>query len=121
MSAMKSQMKAEMEADKKARAKLSAQAELYSGPKEIEMVGAPMLAVAGVYFRCPIAGPEVLPKDEMEAHIEKFLWAQLAEEPEMTSALMIHTLIKNMEKSKVYMETMSKYLDNVINNPTEEK
>lgn len=45
----------------------------------------------------------------------------LADDPEMTSALMIHTLNKNQEKVKVCVETLVKYLDNIIIHPEDEK
>ena len=80
-----------------------------------------MLAVAGVFFKCPMAGPEVLPKKEMEDYIKNFLYAQLAEEPEMTTALMIHTFNKDPDKVKVCMDTLCKYVDNILSNPTETK
>lgn len=62
-----------------------------------------------------------MPKEEMNAYIHEFLLSQLGEEPEMASALMIQTLNKNKEKVKVCVETLSKYLDNLISNPGEEK
>lgn len=39
----------------------------------------------------------------------------------MTSALMIHTLNKNQEKVKVCIDTLVKYLDNIISNPNDDK
>ena len=63
----------------------------------------------------------MLPKKEMESRIQEFLLSQLADEPEMTSALMIQTLNKDPEKIKVCVETLSKYLDNIISHPGEEK
>lgn len=68
-----------------------------------------------------VLGPAVLPKEEINTYIHEFLLSQLAEEPEMASALMIQTLNKNKEIVKVCVETLSKYLDNLISNPGEEK
>ena len=45
----------------------------------------------------------------------------LVEDPEMTSAIMIHTLNKHPDKVKVCIDTLLKYLDNAINHPDEEK
>uniref|UniRef100_A0A0B7ADQ2 UBX domain-containing protein n=1 Tax=Arion vulgaris TaxID=1028688 RepID=A0A0B7ADQ2_9EUPU len=74
-----------------------------------------------VFFKCSDIGPQVLTKTEMENAIHSFLLDNYEDEPEMTSAIMIHTLNKNNEKVKVCIETLVKYLDNIINNPTEEK
>lgn len=117
MASLRSQIKEEMKVVSEAKAT----AESYAGPKEVDLEGAPVLAVTGVYFKCPLIGPEVLPKKEMEACINEFLLSQLAEEPQMTSALMIHTLNKDSEKVKVCIETLCKYLDNIMSNPDEEK
>ncbi|KAK2142895.1 hypothetical protein LSH36_900g00005 [Paralvinella palmiformis] len=117
MPSLRSQIKEEMKTVAEGRAT----ADLYSVPKEVDLEGAPVLAVTGVFFKCPLIGSEVLPKTEMEASINEFLLSQLAEEPQMTSALMIHTLNKDTEKVKVCIETLCKYLDNIISNPREEK
>ena len=52
---IKLQVKKELEAERKA----AALAETYSAPKEVVLDGAPMLAVSGVYFKCPLVGDEV--------------------------------------------------------------
>ena len=88
-------------------------------PSTVVQDAAPVLSV--ILYKCPEIGPEVLPKAEMEGHIEEFLLTSLAEEPEMTSALMIHTLNKDKEKVKTCMDTLIKYLDNIIAHPEEEK
>jgi UBX domain-containing protein 6 len=82
---------------------------------------APVLKCEGVFFKCPLVGQEVLNKSEMEAKIHEFLLLQLAEVPDMASALMIHTLNKNKDNVRVCIETLCKYLDNLITNPMEEK
>ncbi len=45
----------------------------------------------------------------MEVRINEFLLSQLAEEPQMTSALMIYTLNKDKEKAKVQCMIMGSY------------
>lgn len=87
--------------------------------KETVLEAAPDLSV--IMYKCPDLGPAVLPKAEMEAYIEEFLLRQLADEPEMTSALMVHTLNKDRQKVKMCIETLCKYLDNIVNHPEEEK
>ena len=74
-----------------------------------------------VLFKCPDIGPAVLPKQEMNDYIREFLFNQLAEQPGMASALMIQTLNKNRESVKLCNDILIKYIDNLLNNPNEEK
>ena len=116
--AAKARMRRELELEKKKEQEAMALAQKYSEPQEVVKESAPM---AHLLFKCPEIGPAVLPKHEMESMIKEFLLSQLAEEPEMASALMIQTLNKDTERVKICIETLCKYLDNVMNNPTEEK
>lgn len=77
--------------------------------------------VSGVYFRCPLIGPEILPKSEIQSNIRSFLYDQLEQERGLTACLMIHTLNKNNSKVQKGVETLARYLTNVIDQPTEEK
>ncbi|GFO23227.1 ubx domain-containing protein 6 [Plakobranchus ocellatus] len=116
----RARMKREMEAEKKRLMEAEARgAAARAAPKEVVEDGAPMLST--VLFKCPDIGPQVLPRDEMETAIHRFLLDNYEDEPELTSALMIYTLNKNKEKVQVCIDTLVKYLDNIINNPTEEK
>lgn len=116
----KARMKREMEEEKKAAEQEMKQASQYrEEPKEIVKDSAPVLSC--ILYTCPDIGSAVLPKEEMNKYIHEFLLSQLAEEPAMASALMIQTLNKDKEKVKVCVETLTKYLDNLINNPSEEK
>ncbi|CAI9716142.1 domain-containing 6-like [Octopus vulgaris] len=72
-------------------------------------------------FTCPDIGPAVLPKQEINEYIREFLYNSLEAQPEMTSTLMIQTLNKNKEAVKVCVDILTKYIDNLINNPGEEK
>ena len=114
------QAKRELEAEKKKASEVSRLAETYSAPRE-RTLDAPPMAVDGVFFKCALSGDTLLPKKEMEAFIDNFLMEQLSEEPMMTSALMIHTLNKDPDRSKICMETLSKYIDNIVEHPSEEK
>lgn len=116
--AAKARMRKEMELEKKKEQEAITLAEKYREREEEVRDAAPMTTVL---YTCPEISPAVLPKDEMEAHIHEFLLGQLAEEPEMASALMIHTLNKDRDQVKTCVETLCKYLDNIINNPSEEK
>jgi len=64
----------------------------------------------------------VLPKKEIEELIKEFLYQQLDEEEAgLTACLVIHTLNKSAEKVQQGVEILFRYLDNIIQNPTEEK
>ncbi|XP_059153796.1 UBX domain-containing protein 6-like [Physella acuta] len=116
----RARMKREMEAERKRLLEAEKKgAEARAGPVEVVQDSAPVLET--VLFKCPDIGPQLLPKSEMERAIHRFLLENYEDEPEMTSALMIHTLNKNKEKVKICIETLIKYIDNIINNPTEEK
>lgn len=116
--AAKARMRRELEQEKKKEQEVLALAEKYSEPQEVVKESAPM---ATLLFTCPDIGPAVLPKEEMQAHIKEFLLGQLAEEPEMASALMIYTLNKDKDRVQVCVDTLCKYIDNIIKNPGEEK
>ncbi|XP_035209030.1 UBX domain-containing protein 6-like [Stegodyphus dumicola] len=92
-----------------------------TGPKEVIQDACPALTVSGVYFTCPMIGPEILPKKEIENKIKEFLYAQLEQERGLTSCLIIHTLNKNKEKVHLGIETLARYLTNILDNPEEEK
>uniref|UniRef100_A0A023EZY3 Putative ubiquitin regulatory protein n=1 Tax=Triatoma infestans TaxID=30076 RepID=A0A023EZY3_TRIIF len=79
------------------------------------------LAVQGVYFKCPLIGPEILPKEEWKNKIKDFLYEQLETEKGFTSCLMIHTLNKNREKVEQCIDTLCTYLQNIISYPDEDK
>ncbi|XP_071082847.1 UBX domain-containing protein 6-like [Haliotis cracherodii] len=113
-------MKKQMEAEKKALEEAEASGASYRAePTQVVQDSAPVLA--DILFKCPEIGPVVLPKMEMEAYIHEYLLGSLVEEPEMTSALMIHTLNKNKDKVKVGIDTLLKYIDNILAHPGEEK
>ncbi|GFQ98824.1 UBX domain-containing protein 6 [Trichonephila clavata] len=81
----------------------------------------PALTVSGVYFKCSIIGPEVLPKKEIKQRIKQFLYEQLEQERGLTACLIIHTANENKEKVQRGIETLSRYLTNILDNPDEEK
>lgn len=109
-----------MEADERKRQQdMKAGEAACAGPVEVELDSAPVLS--HIFYTCPDIGLAVLPKTEMDAYIEEFLLKQIVEEPEMTSALMIHTLNKDKEKVKICIETLVKILGNIEAHPDEEK
>lgn len=114
----KARLRRDIELEKKKEQEALGQAKKCIEPEEIVKESAHSTVIL---FKCPDIGAVVLPKDEMEVHIHEFLLSQLAEEPEMASALMIHTLNKDKDKVTICVETLVKYLDNIISNPSEEK
>ncbi|KAF6211504.1 hypothetical protein GE061_012016 [Apolygus lucorum] len=92
-------------------------------PVKVEKVNTnpDILAVQGVYFKCPLISPEVLSKEEWKEQIRTFLYEQVELEKALTSCLMIHTLNKNRDEVSQCVETLCTYLTNIIHNPGEEK
>ncbi|GAU96529.1 hypothetical protein RvY_07960 [Ramazzottius varieornatus] len=81
----------------------------------------PVLSVEGIFYKCPVIGPFVLPRDEMEKRIQEFLKEQYAVDPTIASAVMLATFNKDTEKLDMGRETLLKYLNNIIEHPEEEK
>ncbi|CAH0714904.1 unnamed protein product, partial [Brenthis ino] len=78
-------------------------------------------AASGVYFKCPIISNDVLPRDEWKRNIKTFLYEQLEDERGLTACLMIHSCNNNREKVETCVETLCKYLENIVTHPEEEK
>lgn len=114
--AIQRQVRAELQAEKDAMEAAQKRAN-----KTTVVKAAPVLHVEGVYYTCPLVGDDVLPKDQMETRIHEYLLGQLGEVPEMASALMIYTLNKDREAVRLCVDTLCKYLDNIITNPGEDK
>ncbi|CAG0923023.1 unnamed protein product [Notodromas monacha] len=92
-----------------------------SGPAVVDLEAPSMLAATGVYFKCPLIGPEVLPKDAMVERIRSFLYEQLEEEPALTAVLIIFSLNGNQTKVEVCVATLRKYLENILSHPEDPK
>lgn len=119
--AIRAQAKKELEKEKQDQEEVGKLKTVYGDKPEKEVEGPLMLAASRVLYKCPIIGNQVLPKDEMRKLIKEFLYSQVDEEPGLTSCLLIHTLTKDPDKVQVCVDTLCKYLDNITNNPTEEK
>ncbi|KAJ8362934.1 hypothetical protein SKAU_G00117650 [Synaphobranchus kaupii] len=78
------------------------------------------LSVSGVYFTCPLTGT-TLTKNEKETRIKEAILKRLEDDPVESSILMMYTFNKDREKVKAGVDIISKYIDNILNNPTEEK
>ncbi|XP_012263399.2 UBX domain-containing protein 6 [Athalia rosae] len=122
--AIQAQVKRELEAERKAAAEGTSKEEATPKERKIpqEVEANPLLAVRGVYFRCPIISDEVLTRDEWKIKIRQFLYEQLNhEEAGLTACLIIHSCNTGKEKIEQCVETICKYLENIVNNPEEEK
>ncbi|KAL6107447.1 ubxn6 [Pungitius sinensis] len=78
------------------------------------------LSVSGVYFTCPLTGA-TLTKSEREVHIKEAILMRFEEDAVEASVMMVHTFNKDREKVKAAVDIMSKYIENICKNPTEEK
>lgn len=116
--AIRNQVKRELEAEAAATA---------VSQKNVELEGSSVphkdpscFSVSGVYFICPLTG-ETLTKSERELHIKEAILMRFSEDALEASIMMIHTFNKDKEKVQTAVDIISKYVDNICKNPTEEK
>ncbi|XP_076756153.1 GDI interacting protein 3 isoform X1 [Xylocopa sonorina] len=126
--AIKAQVKQELEQERKAQQEKKAQQEAQKNhvPSEEQIQAAikdnSLLAVTNIYYRCPYLSNEILSQDEWKVKIKEFLYAQLrGEEAGIISCLVIQNCNSKKEKINACVETLGKYLENIINNAEEEK
>lgn len=67
-----------------------------------------------------MVGEEVLPRNEWKTKIKEFLYEQLEGERGLTACLIILNC-NTKEKSTACIDTLSKYLENIIQHPDDEK
>lgn len=116
--AIKAQVKRELEQEKQAQKNVQKN---HVQPKE-EAAEDNSLAVSYVYYRCPYLSDEVLPQDEWKVKIKEFLYEQLkGEDASLISCLIIQNCNSKKERIDTCVDTLGKYLENIINNPEEEK
>jgi len=80
-----------------------------------------LMAVEGVYWKCPLLGPEVLPKAEWKERIAVYIQEQMLDDPILTPCIMIQSMNKNREKIDQCVEGLCIYLRNIISHPAEDK
>ncbi|CAL7947213.1 unnamed protein product [Xylocopa violacea] len=120
--AIKAQVKRELEQEKKAQQE--AQKNHVESEEQIQdaIKDNSLLAVTNIYYRCPYLSNEILSQDEWKVNIKEFLYAQLkGEEAGIISCLVIQNCNSKKEKINACVETLGKYLENIINNAEEEK
>ncbi|KAF3691111.1 UBX domain-containing protein 6 [Channa argus] len=115
---IRNQVKRELEAEAAALAEKE-KAATAEGSKVLVKDPA-VLSVSGVYFTCPLTGA-TLTKSEREVHIKEAILMRFEEDPVEASVMMIHTFNKDREKVKAAVDIISKYVENICKNPTEEK
>lgn len=76
--------------------------------------------VDGVFFSCPLVSEEILPKKDWKVKIKTFLYEQLEADAGLTSCLIIKNC-NTLDKAEDCIDTLKKYLHNIINNPIDEK
>ena len=92
------------------------------GDHEPEVVEGPgQLAAQGVFFKCPLVGEEVYPRDQMKEKIKEFLYSQLEQERGLTAVLIIHTCNSPRVRVQLAVDTLDKYIGNILLHPGEEK
>uniref|UniRef100_A0A8C2A4F0 UBX domain-containing protein 6 n=1 Tax=Cyprinus carpio TaxID=7962 RepID=A0A8C2A4F0_CYPCA len=116
--AIRNQVKRELEAEAAATA-----ASLKN--TDVEGSGVPQkdlscFSVSGVFFICPLTG-KTLRKTEREMHIKEAILMRFSEDAIEASIMMIQTFNKDKEKVKAALDIISKYVENICKNPTEEK
>lgn len=117
---IREQAKRELEQEKEVDREIAKIKEVY-GEKSEEVVEAPS-ASGGVYFRCSLVGEESYSREEMKKKIREFLFSQLeCGERGLTAVLIIHTCNSPRQKVATCVETLGKYIDNILANPTEPK
>ncbi|XP_034566686.1 UBX domain-containing protein 6 isoform X1 [Notolabrus celidotus] len=116
--AIRNQVKRELEAEAAALAEKD-KAATAEGSK-VPVRDPAGLSVSGVYFTCPLTGA-TLTKSEREAHIKEAILMRFEEDEIEASVMMVHTFNKDREKVKTAVDIISKYVENICKNPTEEK
>ncbi|XP_066430563.1 UBX domain-containing protein 6 isoform X1 [Eleutherodactylus coqui] len=85
-----------------------------------EQSGAEKDSIYNILFRCPLTG-DLLRREEISAHIKESIEMLSTADPISASIMKIHTFNKDRDKVKLGVETMARYLKNLIGNPTEDK
>lgn len=122
LAAIKAQAKRELEAERKQKLELSSSGSINSSSANAS--GSPQenrnLACQGVFFRCPLISEEVLPKQSWKMKIKEFLYQQLEFERGLTGCLIIQNC-NVKERADECIATLTKYLENIVQHPDEEK
>ncbi|KAL7304101.1 hypothetical protein TKK_0003561 [Trichogramma kaykai] len=81
-----------------------------------------VMAVEGVYFQCPVISEEVLDRASWIERIPIFLHEELPEsEPALIASLIINSCNVDADRVTACKNTLGKYLDNIIKDPSDSK
>ncbi|VVD04635.1 unnamed protein product, partial [Leptidea sinapis] len=116
LAAVKAQVKRELENEAAGNSKTAAEIKAVKEVPENDIDVPKNYAASGVFFN-----NDILPRDEWKCNIKKFLYEQLEEERGLTACLIIHSCNHNREKIETCIETLCKYLENIVTHPDEEK
>ncbi|KAL6448850.1 hypothetical protein ACFW04_000534 [Cataglyphis niger] len=120
--AIQARVKRELELERKAQQNLQQAGKTSLKDVKDRVEDPSIFAVTDVYFRCPYLSDEILLRDEWKKKIREFLYEQVkGEEAGLTACLIIQNCNTGKEKIESCVETLGKYLDNIINNPDVEK
>ncbi|XP_037967264.2 UBX domain-containing protein 6 [Plutella xylostella] len=119
LAAVQAQVRKELEAEQAASSKESPPPVVQKTTEEVDVPR--NMAVSGVYFKCPLISNDILPRDEWKKNIKTFLYEQLESERSLTACLIIYSCNSNREKVDSCVDTLCKYLENLILHPDEEK
>lgn len=120
--AIKAQVKRELDKEKKAQEKIQKKKAKSEEETKDSVKDSSLLAVSNVYFQCPYLSNEILSQEEWKKKIKEFLYEQLqGEERGLTACLIIQNCNTGKEKVDNCVETLGKYLDNIMKHPEEEK
>ncbi|KAF7203240.1 UBX domain-containing protein 6 isoform X2 [Nothobranchius furzeri] len=116
--AIRNQVKRELEAEAAAVAEKAKAASAEGSGVPVKDFAC--LSVSGVYFTCPLTGA-TLTKSQREVHLKEAIFMRFEEDAVEASVMMIHTFNKDRDKVKTAVDIISKYVENICKNPTEEK
>lgn len=116
---IKEQARKELENEQKINEDIAKIKETYGEKPDVELE-APGSS-GGIFYKCSLVGEGVFPRNEMKVKIKEFLYSQLEQEKALTAVLIIHTCNSPRDRVETCIETLSKYIDNIVNNPTEPK
>jgi len=118
---IKERARKEIEREQKIEEEIAKIKEVYGDKPEVECEGPSTLAAQGVYFKSDLVGGPPATREVMKQRIRDFLYAQLESEQGLTAVLIIHTCNSPRDKVELCVDTLCKYLDNIVNNPAELK
>lgn len=120
LAAIQAQVRRELDAERKAKEQAEQEATAGESRTGLSEEDQKDMAVQGVFFRCPLISEEVLPRKDWKVKIKEFLYEQLEHEKGLSTCLIIYNC-NPKDKVDICVETLIKCIENIMNNPSEEK